>query len=230
MLKYSNLGYRSLKDLVYDFLREQIQKGNLMPGDSINMDKTAKKLGISKTPLREALIKLETEGFVKIIPWSGVVVNHLTLKDFQECYQIIGVLESSALLNISDSMKQKHINQMDKLNKHMQEMLEAKDFDSYYDDNLAFHSVYLDISDNEQLIKTIDILKKRIYEFSRPNEFIKEWEDVSLAEHKQLVKFLKQNEFKKAADYLKDVIWSFQTQKKFIKKYYKFNKEENSDN
>ncbi len=67
MTKLHDLGYRSLKELVYNYLRTQIQNGELKMGDPVNMDQTAKKLGISKTPLREALIKLETEGFVKIV-------------------------------------------------------------------------------------------------------------------------------------------------------------------
>jgi DNA-binding GntR family transcriptional regulator len=54
MTKQFDLGYRSLKDLVYNYLRTQMQKGELKMGDPINMDQTAKKLGISKTPLREA--------------------------------------------------------------------------------------------------------------------------------------------------------------------------------
>lgn len=222
MKNYKKLGYRSLKNLVYHYLREEIKKENLKSGDPINMEQTSKKLGISKTPLREALIKLETEGFVKIIPWSGVVVNHASLKDFKEGYQIIGALESSALLSASQRIKENDIRKMKKLNQEMREMIEAGNFDSYYNKNLKFHNVYLYLSQNDMLIDTVDILKKRLYEFARPKEFIKEWEDVSLAEHKQLIHYLEKGEFVNASNYLKDVIWSFDVQKKFIIKYYRF--------
>jgi DNA-binding GntR family transcriptional regulator len=226
MTKLHDLGYRSLKELVYNYLRTQIQKGELKTGDPINMDQTAKKLGISKTPLREALIKLETEGFVKIVPWQGVFVNTLTLQDFKDCYQIISVLESSALVYASPLIKKEHIQKMQRLNNEMREAIEQGNFDAYYQKNIEFHSTYLNLSQNQFLIDMIDILKKRLYEFARPMEFIKEWEDISMAEHQHLIDLLEKGEFEKARDYLTDVIWSFDQQKIFIIKYYRFDKEE----
>ncbi|HOI44034.1 MAG TPA: GntR family transcriptional regulator [Candidatus Aminicenantes bacterium] len=219
--KYS-LGYRSLKDLVYDYLRGQMQKGELKTGDPINMDQTAKKLGISKTPLREALIKLETESFIKIIPWKGVLVNTITIQDFQDCYQVLGALESAALTAAAPRMKIQDITRMETLNQEMRVSLEEDDFDNYYLKNLEFHNVYLNLCKNHLLVEAVDILKKRLYEFSRPKEFIKEWEDISLTEHKKLVDHLNKGEIGEAADYLRHVIWSFEVQKKYIIRYYRF--------
>ena len=226
MTKQYDLGYRSLKDLVYNYLRTQMQKGELKTGDPINMDQTAKKLGISKTPLREALIKLETEGFVKIVPWQGVFVNTLTLQDFKDCYQIISVLESSALLYACPQIKKEHIAKMQRLNDEMREAIDQDDFDAYYRKNIEFHNTYISLSRNQQLIDMIDILKKRLYEFSRPMEFIKKWEDISMAEHQHLIDLLDRAEFEKAKDYVANVIWSFEQQRDFIIKYYRFDKEE----
>lgn len=217
-----SLGYRSLKNLMYDYLRDNIRKGELKPGDTINMEQTAKKLGMSKTPLREALIKLEAEGFVRIVPWRGVVVNKLTVQDFKECYQILGALESSAILSASTRIKKHDVMRMGILNDEMIEAIEVADFDAYCKKNIEFHGIYLDLSNNKLLADTADILKKRLYDFSRPKEFIKEWEDFSLGEHKKLVDFLYQNEFLKAADYLRNTIWNFDVQKKYIVKYYRF--------
>jgi DNA-binding GntR family transcriptional regulator len=217
-----DLGYRSLKELVYNYIREQMQIGQLKQGDPINMEETAKMLGVSKTPLREALIKLEAEGFVKIIPWRGVFVSELTLRDFQNCYQIIGALECSALLAAAPRINEHHIKHMQAIDDEMCEAIEAGDFDRYYEKNIEFHRTYIDLAKNQILADTVDVLKKKLYEFSRPKEFIKEWEDVSMGEHQQLVKFLTQGEFENAADFLRRTIWSFEVQKKFIVKYYHF--------
>ena len=62
------LKFSSLNDQVYDYLRRQMNKGALIPGSTINIGEIAKQLGISKTPLRDALIHLELEGFVSILP------------------------------------------------------------------------------------------------------------------------------------------------------------------
>ena len=75
------INVKSLKEQVYDYLRQQFQKHRLQPGDVINMEATAKKLGISKTPLRDALIQLEMEGFVTISPRRGIFVNALPLDE-----------------------------------------------------------------------------------------------------------------------------------------------------
>jgi DNA-binding GntR family transcriptional regulator len=212
----------SLKDLVYDNLRDQMRKGELNHGDSINMDQTSKNLGISKTPLREALIKLEAEGFVKIIPWSGVVVNSLSLKDFEESYDVIGALESTALLKAAPRFTEKHAEAMEKLNEDMHQSIDAHDFEAYYRKNIRFHDTYINLSGNKLLIHQIEILKKRLYDFSRPNDFIREWEDVSIGEHQTLVGFLKKRDFTAAAEFLRGIIWSFEKQKKFIIQYYGF--------
>jgi DNA-binding GntR family transcriptional regulator len=220
MKKEFDLGYRSLKNLVYDYLRDQMQKGDLKQGDTINMDKTAQKLGVSKTPLREALIKLEAEGFVKIIPWRGVIVSELTIQDFKDCYQIIGALECSALLASAPRMKRHDVMHMANLNNEMREAIQSGDFDAYYEKNIEFHRTYLNLSKNQTLADTVEILKKKLYEFSRPKEFLKEWEDVSMDEHERLVGLLENNDFQKAAEYLRNTIWSYEVQKKFIVKYY----------
>ncbi len=226
MKKEHDLGYRSLKNLVYDYLREQMQKGELRQGEMINMEQTAQKLGISKTPLREALIKLEAEGFVRIQPWRGVIVSELDLQDFKECYQVIGALESSALLAASSRLDEKPIQRMERLNEEMQQALDQGDFDTYYERNIAFHRTYIDLAENKTLADIIDIMKKKLYEFARPKEFIREWEDVSMREHRQLVEMLRNKEFEKAADFLRNTIWSFEVQRQYIVRYYHFENRE----
>ena len=105
MAEKSILNIKSLKDQVYEYLRDQMQKGKIRPGASINMNETSQKLGVSKTPLRDALLQLEMESFVSILPRRGVVVNQLTLQDIKEYYAIIGALESAALLTAFDRLK-----------------------------------------------------------------------------------------------------------------------------
>lgn len=96
-MKKEILFTKSLKEQVYDYLRHEIEK-NIQPGAVINMDATSRKLGISKTPLRDALLQLEMEGFVTIAPRRGIYVNSLALDDIKEFYQVIGALEQSAIL------------------------------------------------------------------------------------------------------------------------------------
>ena len=76
------------------------------------------------------------------------------------------------------------------------------------------------------LKKTVDILKKRLYDFPRQEKWIKEWEEASTGEHQKLVKLLSEGRFLDAANFIRDVHWSFKVQKKFIRKYYPIDKED----
>ena len=93
------LNTKSLREQVYEYLRDEIQNGNLLPGATINPNEISKQLGISKTPLRDAIIQLEIEGFVTILPRRGVTVKKLTLQEIKDSYEIVGALEASVIMN-----------------------------------------------------------------------------------------------------------------------------------
>lgn len=214
------LNLSTLKDQVYEYLRYQMRIGNIMPGTVIDMTATSKKLGVSRTPLRDALIQLEMEGFVRILPRRGVVVNMLTVQDIKDLYQILGALESMAIVSVSEKFGKAEAARMQKLNEAMNEAINKDDFDQYYERNLEFHNVCIDLSGNRTLKKMTEILKKRLYDFPRRSGYVKEWEVASMKEHQKLVEFLSEGKFMEAAVYIRDVHWSFQVQEKFVRKYY----------
>jgi len=220
MTKKTILNLASLKDQVYEYLRSQMRVGELMPGDVIDMNVTSQKLGVSKTPLRDALIRLEMEGFVNIMARKGVVVNILTVEDIREIYQILGALESTAIIAASETISKKGVDRLKKLNEGMRKAIEKDDFSDYYDKNLTFHDVFLKLSGNNMLRKTADVLKKRLYDFPRRTGYVKEWEQSSIKEHQQLVEFISAKKYLEAANFIRDVHWSFNVQERFINLYY----------
>ena len=215
------LNVKSLKEQVYDFLREQMRRGEILPGSVIDMEETSKKLGVSRTPLRDALLQLESEDFVAILPRRKVVVNVLTVEDIKNYYEIIGALESIAIIKAFDRMSQKDIDYMEQMNREMKQAIEANDFDLYYEKNLNFHSVYLDLCGNEKLIRIVNTLKKRLYDFPRRQGFVKEWEEASIKEHARLIQLLREGKKEEAARFMRDVHWSYEVQEKYIVKYYR---------
>ena len=211
---------KSMKEQVYEFLSEQLTRGQIRPGEALNLDATSRLLGVSKTPLREALIMLEMEGFVTIQPRRGVFVNGLSSKDIRECYEIIGALEGSALLLCRQRLSKTDLDRMEALNAAMADAIAGDNFDSYYRDNLHFHDVYIIACGNEKLVRITQTLKKRLYDFPRPAEYLQPWERASIAEHAQLIEMLRQGRFEDGARYITDVHWSFDTQEPFIRTYY----------
>jgi DNA-binding GntR family transcriptional regulator len=215
------LNVKSLKEQVYDYLRQQLRSGEILPGSAINLDETSRKLGVSRTPLRDALLQLESEGFVTIYPRRGVIVNVLSVQDIKNYYQIIGALESTAVLQAFDKLGEDEIQTMEKIIEGMKTAIESDDFDLYYEKNLALHDVYLASCGNENLVRIVRTLKRRLYDFPRQRGFVKEWELASIAEHTELLQLLKQREAAEAAAYVRDVHWSYRVQERYINQYYK---------
>jgi DNA-binding GntR family transcriptional regulator len=218
------LKFSSLSDQVYTYLRKQMNQGELLPGSTINIGEIAKQLGISKTPLRDALIHLEIEGFVTILPRRGVQVNKLRMEDVKNAYDAVGLVESFIVQQCIEKISSSHIKQLEQLNKKMVANIKRNDFSTLFQMNLEFHNVYLDISDNDLLKKFILPIKHRLYDFPRQN-YIPEWELRNSAEHQLFIDYLKQGNGDAAASLLKDTHWSFDCQKDYI---YSFYGEENS--
>jgi DNA-binding GntR family transcriptional regulator len=214
------LNIRSLKEQVYEYLRERMRTGELLPGAVIDMEETSRTLGVSKTPLRDALLQLEMEDFVTILPRRRIVVNTLTILDVRNYYEIIGALESTALLAAFDRFRDADVKLMEKMNEGMKKAIDADDFDLYYERNLKFHEAFLDLCGNASLARIVNRMKRRLYDFPRPKGFVKEWEEASIGEHRRLLDLIKGGKKEEAAAWVRDVHWSFKVQEKFVNKYY----------
>jgi len=214
------ISVKTIKELVYEYLKEQIRKKEILPGESINLDKTAKKLGVSRTPLREALIKLESEGFVKIIPHKGIFVNKLTKKDIKNFYQIVGALEAEAIIIAYPKLKDYHITLLKEFTEKMKEAYRIKDYPLYHTNNFKFHDLFPTLAENEYLKEIVDNIKKRLYDFTISMEGMEEWGKISVEDHETFIKLLQDGKATEAADFWKNVHWSFERQEKFINMYY----------
>lgn len=215
----TRLNVLSLREQVYEYLRNEIITGGLVHGSTINLNKITDQLGISKTPLRDALIHLELEGFVTILPRRGVMVNTLDLKDVKDAYEAIGVIESSVIQACFKQIRPSHIARLEELNRRMIRDIKADDFSKLFKTNLAFHDVINNLSDNALIQKIITPIKHRLYDF-QGQSYIAEWELRNCEEHAQFIQFLKDNDPSKAAGILKDVHWSYKVQESYIKKFY----------
>ena len=220
MAKNKRIHLKTLREQVYDYLRLAMNRGDLVPGASVNLNEISEKLGISKTPLRFALLQLENEGFVTILARRGCVVKALTLEEIRNIYQIIGALESSVIRFNFEKITPTVTEKMHRFNQQAREALEEDDFSRYYENNLKFHNCYLHLCRNELLIHSVTILKNRLYDFPRKNWHIKEWEVNSTGEHADFIRLLEEGRGKEAADYIRDVHWSYEVQEKFAKQYY----------
>jgi DNA-binding GntR family transcriptional regulator len=194
--------------------------GGLQPGSFLDLNELARRLGISRTPLREALLHLESQGFVTVLPRRGFRLNALTLDDIRHYYEIIGALEAAALKNVGGSLGPADFARMRALDAAMAEAVAARDFDRYYEANLAFHDVYLRRSDNLRLVAHVHLLKQRLYDWPRRESMVQAWEQHSVVEHEDFLQLLERGAVDEAATHLQNVHWSFGVQERFIHAYY----------
>lgn len=214
---------RSLREQVYQYLRTEMLNGRIIPGEYIRLNEMSERLGISKTPLRDAIIQLECEGFVTILPRRGVVMNRLSLQDVKDAYDIVGAIEASVLVDVCSRFTDERLDAMTAINGSMKEMIERDDFDDRYADffglNLAFHDHFLDLSDNRQVKRIVIPFKQRLYDFPR-RRYIREWERQNCREHDELIDLIHAGDGKAAADLLQNRHWSFSYYEDFIRQFY----------
>lgn len=211
---------RSLREQVYEYLRAEMNRGGLQIGTFLDLGALAEHLGISRTPLRDALLQLEVEGFVEILPRRGFRVKPLTMEEIRRIYQIVGALESAAVASAGPNLGKDGLAKMKAENKAMQQAIKAKDYELFYAHNSAFHGVFLDACENPHMVALVKSLKQRLYDWPRRKVFLKSWEERSVVEHARLVELLEAGQYNEAAAFHRDVHWSFAVQEPFVKLYY----------
>ena len=209
-----------LRERVYLHLKEQLNRGVLSPGTFMDLKAIGIALGISRTPLRDALIRLEAEGFVTIHSRRGVMVNELDLETVRNAYQLVGAMETVAILECGPRMAERDFAIMEELNSGMSEALSKDDFNAYYEQNLAFHCTYINKSVNSELRNLVAMHRERLYDFPRRQAYLKAWELTGVVEHAELLRLLREGKYSAAATYSREVHWSFSRQENFINEYY----------
>ncbi|SKC84768.1 GntR family transcriptional regulator [Maledivibacter halophilus] len=203
--------YMSLKDHVYNYISKKINEGSLTPNEKINEQLICEALQISRTPVREALIQLATEGYLENIPRKGFRVRPIDENKAMELYIIIGSLEGLAAIHALDFITSKEIKRMKKLVTDMDEAIDVKCFDDYYKLQARFHNTFINICNNEELIRLLNQLKRS---FIRQTYITKETEDLTQilkrtnSEHNEIVNLFDLKDKEKLEKYIKDVHWN----------------------
>lgn len=193
-----------LRTQVYEYLRNELKAESLIPGMFISMNQLMKNLGISRTPLRDALLQLQTEGFVSFLPQRGIRINKLTRQDIEYLYEMLGALDSRILLATFDKLGPAEIEKMKKINQEMYTNMSEEQFYQYWDLNTAFHHVYLDLSSNNLILNQLNIIRQRLFEFGK-----KDWgtkiRDNNYNEHLTMIELIEKGDAVQAADFMRDV-------------------------
>jgi DNA-binding GntR family transcriptional regulator len=156
---------RSLGQDVFDYLKNAIIDQTIEPGSRLVESKIADMLGISRTPLREALHKLEREDWIEKTPSGGFQVVTLTIDDIEQTFGIRSVLEAYAARLAAQNHKDKDLIPLEKKMKEFQDCLDNNDNYKLQKINTQFHDLLYGLSQSTKLIKMINQLRAQISRF-----------------------------------------------------------------
>ena len=191
-------GYELLGQKVYRALKTEIIKGSLKPGIKLLECKVAEQLGVSRTPVREALRELAAEGFVTMSPNKGMIVNNVSVKDIQDVLQIRGVLEGLAARLAAKLINEEEIKELEKYLKQMEYYADKDDALGFSKADAEFHELILNICRNNRLIQIRKNLSDQAHRYRIRSLSIPGRLKYSLKEHQEIVEALKRKDLEQA--------------------------------
>ena len=192
--------YLPLRDVVFNTLRQAILRGELKPGERLMEIQLANKLGVSRTPIREAIRKLELEGLVLMIPRRGAEVAEITEKSLRDVLEVRGALEELAVKLACQKITDEQIQELCMAEKEFEMALSSGDVTVYAEADVKFHDVIYRATDNQRLIQLLFNLREHMYRYRV--EYLKREESHGnlLIEHRRIIETIANRDMDAAVD------------------------------
>jgi len=186
--------YQPLREVVCETLREAIRSGVLKPGERLMEIQLADELGVSRTPVREAMRKLELEGYVIMLPRRGTYVANISIRDINEVFEIRTTLDALASGLAAERITEEELEQLERLLVSIGENIETRNMKKVVEDDMEFHDILYKASRNQRLVGIISNLREQMTRFrsmsmSYPGRLKK-----TLEEHSRLVEAIAQRD------------------------------------
>lgn len=185
--------FKPLRDVVFETLRKAILNGVFKSGERLMEKELAEQLGVSRTPVREAIRKLELEGFLVILPRKGAYVSEISFKDVHEVYEIRAVLEALACGLAAERATSDEVEKMEHYLLEENGYLTNDDITLTVKTDVGLHELFYNASRNERLINALINLKEQVYRLRSTSIGQPGRKKKSLAEHKAIVEAIAQH-------------------------------------
>ncbi len=181
-----------LRDVVFQTLRKAILRGELKPGERLMEIKLANRLGVSRTPIREAIRMLELEGLVVNIPRRGAQVAKITEKDLKDVLEVREGLEEMAIKLACIRISKEQLDALYEASRNFEKEIHTPDLTRIAELDEKFHALIYQASGNDRLVQLINNLREQMYRYRV--EYLKDAEnrDTLIREHDELWKSLKE--------------------------------------
>lgn len=179
--------FRPLGEIVYESLRDAIVKQVFKPGERLMEVDLAGEMGVSRTPIREAIRKLEMEGYVVMIPRKGAYVAGLSIKDINEVFEIRGALESLAAGLAAQRATNEEIEEMEEKLALGAKHFESSDLLKTIEADTKFHDMVFSASKNSRLLAMVKELREQVQRFRTTTLAVPGRMKFALDEHRRIV-------------------------------------------
>ena len=198
--------YLPLRDVVFQTLRQAILKGELQPGERLMEIKLAETLGVSRTPIREAIRKLELEGLVVMIPRKGAAVANITEKDTKDVLEVRRTLEMFAVEVACERITKEQLVELKNAAKAFESAKGSMDLIRIAESDMKFHEIIYEATHNERLLQMLNNLRENMYRYRI--EYLKDpnYYDSLVGEHREILNAIEQGDKKTAAVCMRDHI------------------------
>ena len=187
-----------MRDDVYQSLRRWIVTGELKPGEKLRDKELAAHLGVSRTPVRESLRKLEDEGLVETSPNRWTRVSLVSREDAENIYPIIEQLELLALTQAFPLLTPQQVETMRSLNARLDDAIASCDTEKAADIDASFHKVLIDAAQNVELATILETVKAKYHRIELTYFSSVEFMSASVADHNQLIAALEARDLEAA--------------------------------
>lgn len=157
--------YLPLRDVVFQTLRQAILRGELKPGERLMEIHLAQQLGVSRTPVREAIRKLELEGLVLMIPRRGAVVAEITVSDLEDVLEVRMALEELAVKHACHSVTAGQLEEIRRLAGEFKDTLSGDDVAACAQADMRFHDAIYEATGNSRLVQILNNLREQMYRY-----------------------------------------------------------------
>jgi len=157
--------YMPLREVIFNTLRQAIILGELKPGERLMEVHLAEKMGVSRTPVREAIRKLELEGLVNMVPRKGAHVADLSVKDIMDVLEVRACLDGLATSLAATRITQDEIKELKHIHTQFINYIEKDNLQGSIKKDVEFHDVIYRSSRNERLIQITSNLREQVQRF-----------------------------------------------------------------
>lgn len=164
-LKLNMNAYLPLRDVVFNTLREAILRGDLKPGERLMELQLASQLGVSRTPIREAIRMLEQEGLAVTMPRKGAEVAKMTLKGMEDVLEIRAALDELASQLACERMTEDQLAQLEEQKTAFEKSLKTGNVKAIAEADVSFHDVIYEATGNPKLVNMLNNLREQIYRY-----------------------------------------------------------------